>query len=103
MRFAVVVLAAFVGGHQAAAPRVPPAQPAEDPLTELTQRYLWPASDTDFQSAHAAVNADPSLKAMTRNRFHDLEEAMRRGRPSYPPAPVRADGKFPVVELLVEV
>src|SRR6266542_2822172 len=103
MRFAVVVLAALVGGHQAP-PRVPPAaQPAEDPLSELTQRYLWPASDADFRAADAALNADPSLKAMTRERFHDLEEAMRRGRPAYQPVPTRADGKFPVAELLVEV
>jgi dienelactone hydrolase len=104
MRFAVVVLAAFVSGHQAAAPQVPaPVPSAEDPLTELTQRYLWPASDTDFHAADAALNADASLEAMTRERFHDLEEAMRRGRPTYGPVPARAGGRFPVVEFLVEV
>jgi dienelactone hydrolase len=102
MRFAPVVLAALVAWHQAAAqPQRPPA--AEDPLSELAQRYLWPASDADFLAAEAAVKADASLKAMTRERFHDLEEAMRRGRRTSPAAPARADGKFSVAELLVDV
>jgi dienelactone hydrolase len=80
-----------------------PQPVAEDPLPGLVQRYLWPASESDRRAAEAELTADASLEAMSRERFHDLEEAMRRGRPSYPPPPARLDNRFPVVELLVDV
>jgi len=89
-------------------------QPApEDPLGALVQRYLWSASDSDRRAAETALRADSSLVSMSRERFHDLEEAMRRGRASYPPVPARGSGgqgppgdlvgRFPIVELLIDV
>jgi dienelactone hydrolase len=98
---ALVVLAVAVVG---AAQRGQPPQPApEDPLDGLVQRYLWSASASDRQAAEAALSADASLTSMSRERFHDLEEAMRRGRASFPALPAQANGKFAVEELTVEV
>jgi hypothetical protein len=77
--------------------------PAEDPINDLVQRYLWSASDGEFRAAEAAVDADASLKDMTRERFHDLEEAMRRGRRTYPQPPAKVEGRYPVAELLIDV
>ena len=94
----VTVLAALVAVQRGQQPQ--PA--AEDPLAGLVQRYLWPASESDRRSAEAALTSDASLAAMTRERFHDLEEAMRRGRASYP-APSRTGDRFPIAELTVDV
>ena len=81
-----------------------PQQPAaDDPLGALVQRYLWPASDSDRVAAEAALSADSSLAAMSRERFHDLEEAMRRGRAAYPPPPARVNDRVPIAELTVDV
>ena len=77
--------------------------PAVDPLDGLVQSYLWPASDADRRAAEASLKADGSLVSLSRERFHDLEEAMRRGRAGYPPAPARVNDRFPVVELIVDV
>ncbi|OLE80679.1 MAG: hypothetical protein AUF76_14345 [Acidobacteria bacterium 13_1_20CM_2_65_9] len=77
------------------------------------QRYLWSTSESDRRAAETALSADASLTAMSRERFHDLEEAMRRGRPSYPPVPARVSGgqgppedlvgRFPIAELVIDV
>jgi dienelactone hydrolase len=99
MRIALILatlLAGLVAGTQ-------PEPATEDPLVSLVQRYLWPASDADRRAADAALTADASLTAMSRERFHDVEEAMRRGRASYPAPPSRVDNRFPIVELTVEV
>src|SRR5262245_3902176 len=98
MFFAVAAASVMAAAQQ------PPAQAPDDPLATLVQRYLWPASDADFRAADAALRADAALQSMNRERFHDLEEAMRRGRAAYPPAPARkADGRFDVVEFSVDV
>jgi Putative esterase len=94
-------LAALLGLVATPQPRLQPAAP--DPLDALVQAYLWPASEADRRASDAALKADPSLASMSRERFHDLEAAMRRGRASYPPAPARMDGRFPVAELAVDV
>jgi len=99
MRIALILatlLAGLVAGAQ-------PEPATEDPLVSLVQRYLWPASDADRRAADAALTADASLTAMTRERFHDLEEAMRRGRASYPAPPSRVDNRFPIAEMTVDV
>src|SRR2546428_5044643 len=101
-------------GGLLAVPRAQPPLPAtEDPLGALVQRYLWSTSESDRRAAETALSADASLTAMSRERFHDLEEAMRRGRPSYPPVPARVSGgqgppgdlvgRFPIVELQIDV
>src|SRR5207244_8467581 len=87
-------------GLQAQPQRTVPG--ADDRLAEIVQKYLWPVSEADIRAAEAAMSADGSLTNMTRERFHDLEEAMRRGRAVFPAAPARVDGRFPIVELLVE-
>ncbi len=99
---AVLLACAVVGASPAQAP-VPAPRPVADPLGDLVQAYLWPTSDDERRTAEAALEADASLKEMSRERFHDLEEAMRRGRRAYPPVPSRVDGRFPVAEVLVDV
>src|SRR5712691_786619 len=101
MRPAIIV-AVLVGGFLAQPPRL--LQPAsEDRLGDLVQTYLWPASDAEFGAAEAALKADASLTTMTRERFHDVEEAMRRGRRMYPSLPARVDGRYQVIELSIDV
>jgi len=104
MRTAVIV-AMILAGLTVVAQRgqAPPPAAPEDPLDALVQRYLWPAADGDRRAADAALSADPSLAAMSRERFHDLEEAMRRGRASFPALPARANGKFAVEDLTIDV
>lgn len=103
MRLAIVV-AVLLGGSVAALQRwAPSPAPAADRLGDLVQSYLWPASDADFRAADAALHANASLNAMTRERFHDLEEALRRGRRTYPPVPPRVGGRYQVIELSVDV
>ncbi|MFN2446922.1 MAG: alpha/beta hydrolase-fold protein [Vicinamibacterales bacterium] len=102
----LALLAALVGIGLAApqpAPQPAASTPAEDALADLVQGYLWPASDANVRVAEDALKADASLTDMTRERFHDLEEAMRRGRRSYPPAPPPAGGRFAVEMLSVKV
>jgi dienelactone hydrolase len=101
MRSAIIA-AALLGGLLAAQQR-PPQPAAEDRLGDLVQTYLWPASDAEFRAADAALKADASLAAMTRGRFHDVEEAMRRGRRMYPPTPARVDGRYQTIELSIDV
>src|SRR5436190_4375270 len=97
------IIAAVLLGGFLALPQQPPQPAAEDRLGDLVQRYLWPSSDAEFRAAEAALSADPSLTAMTRERFHDVEETMRRGPGTYPPTPARIDGRYPVIELSINV
>jgi dienelactone hydrolase len=113
MKFITICAAIAVGGFVAVQRGQPPQPATEDPLAGLVQRYLWSASDSDRRAAETALAADSSLAAMSRERFHDLEEAMRRGRASYPPLPARLAGgqgppenlagRFAVAELTVDV
>jgi dienelactone hydrolase len=97
-----IIASVLLGGLLAAQQR-PPQPAAEDRLGDLVQSYLWPASDAAFGAAEAALNADASLKTMTRERFHDVEEAMRRGRRTYPPTPARVDGRYQMIEWSIDV
>ena len=102
MRLAIV-FSVLLGGLLADQQRPAPQPVAEDRLGDLVQAYLWPTSDAEFAAAEATLNADASFKTLPRERFHDLEEVLRRGRRVYPPTPARVDGRFPVAELVVEV
>jgi hypothetical protein len=108
----LAVLAALLGltlaspptGQSArSTPQPEPDAKADDRLAHLVQRYLWPATEAEFRAAEDAIEADSSMRDMTRERFHDLEEAMRRGRPSYPPGSTPVEGRFPVEEFSVSV
>jgi dienelactone hydrolase len=113
MKFTTMIAVTLIGGLVAGQRGQPPQPATEDPLAGLVQRYLWSASESDRRAAETALAADASLTAMSRERFHDLEEAMRRGRASYPSPPARVAGgqgppenpagKFAVAELTVEV
>ena len=75
----------------------------EGSLEELVQSYLWPSSEEEFQKAQAALKKDQTLADVSRERFHDLEEILRRGRISYPAVPEVIKGKFPLQEMMVEL
>jgi hypothetical protein len=103
MRFAIVASMLLGGLLAARQPPAPTPPPADDRLGDLIQSYLWPGSDADFRAADAALSGDAALKTMTRERFHDVEEAMRRGRRTYPAPPARVDGRYQVIELSIPV
>src|SRR5438477_397534 len=60
-------------GSAIAAPQL--QTPAVDPLDGLVQSYLWPASDADRRAVEASLKADGSLVSLSRERFHDPEQA----------------------------
>ena len=113
MKLTSMIAAALIAGLVAAQRGQPPQPAPDDPLASLVHSYQGSASGNGRGAAETALNADPSLAAMSRERFHDLEEAMRRGRASYPPPPARVAGgqgppenlagKFAVAELTVDV
>ena len=59
-------------------------------LDFIVPTYLWSEDDALHQQAEAALSADDSLKAVSRIRFHDVEELIRRGRTDFPPPPAWA-------------
>jgi predicted esterase len=66
----------------------------------LVRAYLWPASQTEFESAEAAIREAPWALHVTRAAMLDLEEIVRAGPPRQPgPAP-RVGGELN--EMLVE-
>src|SRR6185295_1366462 len=97
--FAVALICALVAGQRGQPPQAAP----EDTFAPLVRTYLWATSDSARRDAEAMLTADATLTATSRERFHDVEEAMRRGRASYPPPPERVNGRFPVVEFTVDV
>lgn len=66
----VVTLAALV-----------PVPRAQDALPDLVRAYLWSDDPQQAARARAAIEADRSLRAVSRMRFHDLEEILRQGPP----------------------
>lgn len=73
------------------------------PLDDLVQSYLWPHSDDEFRQTEAKLKSDSALTNVSRERFHDLEEAMRRGRREYPASPQPVDGKFALQEITIPI
>ncbi len=56
----------------------------------MVRGYLWPASDAERAEAEAALK-EPAYANVSRKRFLDLEELLRRGRTEYPALTARAD------------
>lgn len=68
-----------------------PTPRAQDALPELVRAHLWSEDEQQAARARAAIAADPSLRAVSRMRFHDLEEILRQG----PPVPAAPAGDAP--------
>jgi hypothetical protein len=73
-----------------------------DQLERLARGYLWPASDVEFREAAARLS-DPTLVGVSRRRFLDFEEILRRGRQRYAEVAAKGDGTFAVEEMTVPV
>jgi hypothetical protein len=74
---------------------------ALDQLEKLVRGYLWPTSNAERAEAEAALK-DPAFTNVSRKRFLDLEEILRRGRTAYPALTV-ATGAIPLQELSLSV
>ena len=66
-----------------------------DQLERLARGYLWPANDAEFREASARLS-DPAFAGVSRRRFMDFEEILRRGRPAYGDVAAKPDGTFAV-------
>src|SRR5262245_35060754 len=54
-------------------------QDAINQLERLARGYLWPQNDAEFRAASTQLNA-ASLTGVSRRRFLDFEEILRRGK-----------------------
>lgn len=97
LKSAIVTVPALAGQ---ATQRARPV-PAPDPLNQLAQDYLWPASEPAFSQAATKLKNDASLVGVSRERFEDAEEAMRKGRTEISAAPASVDGKIPLQQISV--
>jgi hypothetical protein len=70
---------------------------ALDQLDKAVRGYLWPTSDAERTQAEAALK-DPAYTNVSRKRFLDFEEIVRRGRNDYPTSSP-ATGTIPLQEL----
>lgn len=106
---APVLLAARQAKPQPERPPDPPelvearAQEKEalDRLEAVVRGYLWPASEAERAQAEAALK-EPAYANVSRKRFLDLEEILRRGRTDYPAMTVDT-GPIPLQELSLPV
>src|ERR1041384_5215864 len=71
-------------------------------LERLARGYLWPQSDAEFRLASSQLN-DVGLTGVSRRRFMDFEEILRRGKTEYPAVVAQADGTFALQEFTVPV
>jgi hypothetical protein len=74
---------------------------ALDELEMVVRGYLWPASDEERAQAETALN-DPAYANVSRKRFLDLEEILRRGRTDYPTLTAQT-GTIPLQEISISV
>jgi dienelactone hydrolase len=74
---------------------------ALDRLETVVRGYLWPASETERAQAESALK-EPAYANVSRKRFLDLEEILRRGRTDYPALTVE-NGPIPLQELSLPV
>src|SRR5437764_7018385 len=61
-------------------------------LERLVRGYLWPQNDGEFRQASSQLT-DAALAGVSRRRFMDFEEILRRGKPDYPDI-AQTDGTF---------
>jgi hypothetical protein len=108
----VVFLLSAAASGKLAQPQRPPDPPelvearareknALDRLEKVVQGYLWPASEAERASAEADLK-DPVYADVSRQRFLDLEEILRRGRTDYPALTIE-NGTIPLQELALAV
>ncbi len=75
----------------------PPLRAQRPPAIEsLVEAILFSDNAAAAKQAEAALEREPSWKAASRTRFHDLEAAIRQGRSEFPPPPQWAWGEFQV-------
>jgi dienelactone hydrolase len=72
-----------------------------DALEQVVRGYLWPASERERAQAEKALD-DPAYANVTRQRFLDFEEFLRRGRTDFP-AVTREGATIPLQELSISV
>jgi hypothetical protein len=70
-------------------------------LDFIVPTYLWSEDEALRQQAEEALRSDDSLRAVSRIRFHDVEELIRRGRTEFPPPPAWAYGGYLPEEVTV--
>jgi hypothetical protein len=70
-------------------------------LERLVPVILWSEDEATRQRAESAIEAEASFMDLSRIRFHDLEEIIRRGRTQFPPPPQWAYGRFLPEEITV--
>jgi len=66
-------------------------------LERIARGYLWPQTDAEFRAASSQLN-DAVLTGVSRRRFMDFEEILRRGKPGYPDVAAQTDGTFALQE-----
>jgi hypothetical protein len=72
-------------------------------LERLVRGYLWPQNEAEFRLASSQLN-DAALTGVSRRRFMDFEEILRRGKPDgYEDIAAQADGTFVLQEFSVPV
>jgi dienelactone hydrolase len=74
---------------------------ALDRLEMIVRGCLWPASEAELEQAETALK-DPVFASVSRKRFLDLEEILRRGRTDYP-AFTATGGAIPLQEISLPV
>ncbi|MFQ5739901.1 MAG: alpha/beta hydrolase-fold protein [Acidobacteriota bacterium] len=74
------------------------AQP-RDRLAQLAKAYLWAQGPKEFKEARSILQSDARLRGVTRERFHQLEEILARGRQDLPSLPPQSGKGFALQEI----
>src|SRR5262249_39349440 len=77
-------------------------QDAINQLERLARGYLWPQNDAEFRAASSQLN-DASLTGVSRRRFLDFEEILRRGKTGYAEIAPQTGATFALEEFTVPI